>query len=101
MSELITNAVKRTPWLRRLSAPVRVLVEERIRQDGYADDPDGWIADLLTAARRSPQGYVLRISASKSQAAALMKAAVEDTDLFGASGGGEPMPPELKNPTTL
>lgn len=94
MSELITNAMKRTPWLRRLSAPVRVLVEDRIRQDGYGDDPDGWIADLLTTARRSPQGHVLRISASKPQVAALAKAAVEETDLFSASEGGDPAPPE-------
>lgn len=83
MSEVIMPpVVKRTVWLKKLSPPVRLLVEERIRQAGFADDPDAWVADILTTARHSPQGYVLRLTMSQKVGRSLVEGSLKDTDLF-------------------
>lgn len=58
-------------------------------EEGYADDPDLWISDLLATATRSPQGYVLRFAGlRRAQAKELTSESVADADLFSALGGG-------------
>ena len=58
-------------------------------EEGYADDPDLWISDLLATAARSPQGYVLRFAGlRRAQAKELTSESVADADLFSAPGGG-------------
>lgn len=74
-------------WFKLLSRPVQLLVEERIRADGFGSEPDAWVAGILTTARHSPQGYVLRLSMNKRQAAELSREAVEAADLFAAADG--------------
>jgi len=78
------------PWLKRCSPPVRVRVIERIVSDGYHDDPDMWMTDLLTTAQRSPQGFVLRFgSLRRVQVNELTTESLADADLFQPPGGGE------------
>ncbi len=85
---VVPKKMKQPPWLKRCSAPVRLRVEQRIREDGYGEDPDQWFADLLATAVRSPQGYVLRFASLKrAQAKELTSESLADADLFAAPGG--------------
>lgn len=89
-SIMTPKKMKQTPWLRRCSAPVRIRVEQRIREEGYEDDPDQWISDLLATAARSPQGYVLRFQGlRRAQAKELTSESLADADLFGAPVGAD------------
>lgn len=100
MGELILSKKMKQPlWLKRCSAPVRLRVEERLQVEGYEQDPDLWLTDLLTTAVRSPQGFVLRFgSLRRGQAKELTERSVADADLFAQQGGGLPMAPELSDP---
>lgn len=86
---VIPKKMKQPPWLKRCSPPVKLRVEQRIVEEGYADDPDLWISDLLATAARSPQGYVLRFQGlRRAQTKELTSESLADADLFTALGGG-------------
>lgn len=74
----------RPGWYRKLARPVQLIVDERLNAEGFADDPDEWIAGVLTTARHSPQGYVLRLSMRREVVKALNAEATASADLFGA-----------------
>lgn len=79
----IGKPMRRPKWLAKCSPPVRMLVEERIAEAGFDDDPDQWVTDMLTTARNSPQGYILRLGPLKWDAKrALGAEALEGADLF-------------------
>lgn len=85
---LEVKKMKQPAWLKRCSPPVRCRVLERIMSDGYADDPDLWMTDMLTTAQRSPQGFVLRFgSLKKTQSKELANESLAGADLFNAPGG--------------
>lgn len=77
-------------WLKRLSRPLQLSVLDRIQGAGFESDPDEWIADLLTTAHHSPQGYVLRLGIGKKQVKVLSAEAVEGADLFNAGSVEKP-----------
>ena len=96
MSDLLITAVKpmkRPKWLAKCSRPVQLLVEERIVDAGFEDDPDQWVADLLTTARNSPQGHILRLGKLNRNGKRLLgDEALVGADLFNAEtrgGSGE------------
>lgn len=80
-------ASKKHHWTERLSAPVRLLLTARVAADGYDDDFDGWVGDLITTAQRSPQGALLRFGKVKAKAEAQSSDA--DMELFNSAGGGD------------
>ena len=92
MNAIITQGkpMRRPRWLAKCSPPVRLLVEEKIIEAGFCDDPDQWVADLLTTARNSPQGHILRFGPLKKDAKrALASEALDGAELFQTQTGGE------------
>lgn len=75
-------------WLDRLSGINLMRVKARIEADGYDGDAEGWLADMLTTACRSPQGFVLRFSTTKPERSRSLTAV--EGELFALpEGGGE------------
>jgi hypothetical protein len=84
------DPMKSAKWFKRLSPPILAVVKQRIRDDGYPDDPDQWIVDLLTTAYHSPRGLVLRLEhATKKQRRELKVQAEQGAELFDRKGAAQ------------
>ncbi len=70
-------------WYKQLPRPIQLIVDERIAADGFAGEPDAWIASILITAKTSPQGFVLRLSLKREAAKLLSQESIADLELFG------------------
>lgn len=73
----------------RLSPFARAVVAARAKADDYGEDVEAWVADMITTAIRSPQGYVLRFAKASRAAASGPAVEVVAGDLFGPVLPGE------------